>query len=234
MNYSQVDKFVHLIENARCQISDSWLNTNRAFFDHEYVKKFAGNLIAYYEKDKNLDVFVPYFSEEITPEPSVFFSHFEPFVSSLKDSNFEYSSINIKLVAQMLEITPFEYILLVMGQRQTSATIKTVVGLPLKNQELLESCTIPFNLQISCAVRSWEKHADRSDDTFWGEIKGSPQEKQIEVEKLIHNIIENHTWWNTFYHYKHGVVFEIRVTSGHGIRWSYKDKTLIGFLEPFL
>ena len=134
----------------------------------------------------------------------------------------------------MLEITLFEYILLVMGQRQTPATIKTVEGLPLKNQELLESCASPFNSQISCAVRAWEKHADRSDDSFWGEITGTPQEKQFEVEKLINNIIQNHTWWNTFYHYKHKTVFEIRVASGHGIRWSYKTKTLIGFLEPFL
>ena len=65
MNYSQLDKFIQLIEKARSQISDSWLNTNRAFFDHEYVKKFAGNLIAYYEKDKNIELFSFHISNQL-------------------------------------------------------------------------------------------------------------------------------------------------------------------------
>ena len=56
------------------------------------------------------------------------------------------------------------------------------------------------------------------------------------TKAAVTRIIEEKTWWNTFIHYKHDVVYEIRIASGEGIRWkkSESELELIGFLEPFL
>ncbi len=50
---------------------------------------------------------------------------------------------------------------------------------------------------------------------------------------IIRNLFENQTWWNLFYHYKHGNVYEIRVPSGHGMRWSGDGEMFIGFWSRF-
>jgi hypothetical protein len=49
---------------------------------------------------------------------------------------------------------------------------------------------------------------------------------------LLH-ILDNTTWWNVFGHFKHVLVYEARVPSGHGARWGQGGDELIGFLEPF-
>ncbi|WBX78052.1 hypothetical protein PG911_07290 [Tenacibaculum ovolyticum] len=32
-------------------------------------------------------------------------------------------------------------------------------------------------------------------------------------------MLKNKTWWNVYYHYKHELVYEVRIASGHGARW---------------
>jgi hypothetical protein len=41
------------------------------------------------------------------------------------------------------------------------------------------------------------------EDQFWGEVKGNNQQKQEKVMEKINFILENKTWWNVFFHYKH-------------------------------
>ncbi|CEJ70437.1 hypothetical protein BN1195_02763 [Chryseobacterium oranimense G311] len=72
------------------------------------------------------------------------------------------------------------------------------------------------------------------DDQFWGEVRGNNRQKQEKVMEKISYILDNRTWWNVFYHYKHELVFEVREKEGHGIRWSHGGKKLIGFLEKFI
>jgi len=91
-----------------------------------------------------------------------------------------------------------------------------------------------YNDQICIATRAWEKHIGRSEDEFWGVMKGNSRDKDEKIRSRIHQMIDQKTWWNVFFHYKHELVYEIRVASGHGIRWNNTGTQLIGFLEPFL
>lgn len=116
----------------------------------------------------------------------------------------------------------------------TSASIRDERAIPPAKHILLESCKQPFNSEITMAQRAWEKHIGRTEDTFWGEIKGNNQHKQEKVMEKISEILDNTTWWNAFFHYKHGWVYEVREKDGHGIRWNLEGTQLIGFLEHFI
>ncbi|WP_431242445.1 hypothetical protein ACQ9BO_21775 [Flavobacterium sp. P21] len=135
---------------------------------------------------------------------------------------------------KMFEETPFEILLLILGQRLTSASRRDETGIPPPRELLIKSCFEPYNKDISIAVRAWEKHAGRNTNSILGEIKGNREQKRLSAQRLIYYIIGYKTWWNIFYHYKHGLVYEARIENGQGLRWSADGKKFIGFLEDFL
>ncbi|WP_299272141.1 hypothetical protein [uncultured Psychroserpens sp.] len=228
------DQLTQLILDAKSLFSKDWLKSYGLFFEREHIQRFSKGLIRFHENGVSDHLPLPHFSEEITPNLDTSYRFFESDISEIIDEKISNDIAITEKLVETIQNTPFNHILLIMGQRQTSATLKTIKGLPLKKQVLIDSSLSAFNSQISVGVRAWEKHTDRSEDAFWGNIKGTPQQKQNKVKQIITTLIEQHTWWNTFHHYKHEIVFEIRVESGHGMRWSYKDQLLIGFLEPFL
>ncbi|WP_294250361.1 hypothetical protein, partial [uncultured Chryseobacterium sp.] len=136
--------------------------------------------------------------------------------------------------ASQLQAIPFEYWLDILGQRLTSASLRNEQAIPPLRCVLTEACEQPFNSEITMSQRAWEKHAGRTDDRFWGEITGNNLRKQQKVMEKISYILDHPTWWNVFFHYRHGPVFEVREKEGHGIRWSQGGKRLIGFLEKFI
>jgi len=223
-----------LLLDSKHLFSKDWLATNAMFFHEGHLYKFSKNCINFHENGISKDNRLPYFSEEKMANLENSFSFFKKGISEINSGNFISNIKHKNIICSVIQNTPFEHILLIMGQRQTSATLKTAEGLPMTKNDMLNSSLIAYNKQISVGVRAWEKHIDRSDDSFWGAIKGTPLDKQNKVKNIISHIVNNHTWWNTFHHYKHDIVFEIRLKSGHGIRWSKNDKSLIGFLEPFL
>jgi hypothetical protein len=87
--------------------------------------------------------------------------------------------------------------------------------------------------RLSVAARALAKHAHRSPEKFWGAVTGTTDEKNSTAEKMLVHILDNTTWWNVFGHYKHALVYEARVPTGHGVRWGHGGDELIGFLEPF-
>jgi len=99
---------------------------------------------------------------------------------------------------------------------------------------VLEASFTPYNHQVSKAVRAFEKHTQRSENNFWGIIKGNPSEKEAQVSVVLRKMLVDASWWNVFYHYKHELVYEIRIPSGHGVRWKKSNLEFIGFVEPFL
>ncbi|WP_291885022.1 hypothetical protein [Chryseobacterium sp.] len=139
-----------------------------------------------------------------------------------------------EIKAQKLEEIPFEHWLNILGQRLTSASIRDEKAIPPSRKVLIEACQKSFNEEITIAQRAWEKHVGRMEDQFWGEVKGNNRQKQEKVMEKINFILDNKTWWNVFFHYKHELVFEVREKGGHGIRWSHGGKHLIGFLEVFI
>lgn len=210
-------------------LSKEWKEKYALFLTDENLELFSENLISYYSQKIEI-LRLPYFKDEIIVS-------LQDAVFCFKDvlENFENNSEELKnSLIQTFEKTPFEVTLLILGQRLTSASKRDETGIPPEREVLLESCFEPFNKEISIASRAWEKHVGRKKDSIFGEIKGNVIQKKEKVEKLIHYIINHKTWWNIFYHYKHGLVYEIRVQNGQGLRWSADGKQFIGFLEDFL
>jgi hypothetical protein len=232
--YTKNKKLVELLLECQPYLSNLWRSEHLMFFELWHLRHFAKALLHYYEHGVPTQRLLPHFDDEVTPNLEDSFSVFKSMLSTLDKSDFKNHSEHHKLVASTIESVPFSNILALMGQRQTSASITTSEGLPIASQKLIDSCFEPFNNQISVGVRAWEKHSDRSEEAFWGTITGTPIAKENHLKTIITQMIQSHTWWNTFHHYKHEVVYEIRVPSGHGIRWTHKELKLIGFLEPFL
>ena len=204
-------------------LSDSWKQKYRPILAEEHINTFENNIRNFQEKISEWQL--PYFNEEIKISRKDSFDLFtDIFRSNIRD----------EVKAVRLEKIPFEHWLNILGQRLTSASIRDENAVPPLRETLLEACQQPFNSEITIAQRAWEKHAGRMDDEFWGEIKGNNTQKQEKVMEKITYILDNRTWWNVFFHYKHELVFEVREKEGHGIRWGHGGHKLIGFLEKFI
>ncbi|MCC3215409.1 hypothetical protein LIV57_09070 [Chryseobacterium sp. X308] len=203
--------------------SEVWKSKYKALLAEEHLETLEENIHRF--KQNTLELQMPYFNEEIIIDRQESFGKFIPILES-NDSD--------EVKAALLETIPFEHWLNILGQRLTSASIRDENGIPPLKNMLINACQEPFNNEITIAQRAWEKHIGRMDDDFWGEIKGNNQQKQEKVMAKIREILDNKTWWNVFFHYKHELVFEVREKEGHGIRWSHGGTKLIGFLEKFI
>lgn len=204
-------------------ISDSWKEKYQGILKEEHLKSLEENIRKY--KNDALEWDFPYFNEEIKINRA---DSFDKLINIFGGTDSD------EVMAKHLEAIPFEDWLIVLGQRLTSASIRDENAIPPLQNVLINACKEPFNNEITIAQRAWEKHTGRMEDHFWGEVKGNNQQKEEKVMQKIHYILENKTWWNVFFHYKHGLVFEVREKQGHGIRWSHGGKKLIGFLEKFI
>ncbi|KFF08089.1 hypothetical protein [Chryseobacterium luteum] len=204
-------------------ISHSWKEKYQAVLAEEHLQTMENNMVKF--RGNILEWKLPYFNEEIKTDRK---ESFDVFINIFQSNN------NDQMKAEQLEKLPFEHWLNILGQRLTSASIRDENAVPPLKEMLIEACIKPFNNEITIAQRAWEKHIGRMDDQFWGEIKGNNLQKQEKVMEKISYILDNRTWWNVFYHYKHELVFEVREKEGHGIRWSHGGKQLIGFLEKFI
>lgn len=203
--------------------SNEWKEKYKAIIAEEHLKALDENIRRF--KNGTLDWDLPFFNEEIHTDRNESFTMFISILDTEKP---------IGEKASKLEKIPFEHWLDLLGQRLTSASLRDENAVPPLQNILIEACEKPFNIEITIAQRAWEKHVGRMDDRFWGEIKGNNQQKQQKVMNKIRYIMDNKTWWNVFFHYKHGLVYEVREREGHGIRWSHGGNRLIGFLEIFI
>ncbi|WP_426477222.1 hypothetical protein ACP3T3_18470 [Chryseobacterium sp. CBSDS_008] len=214
---------MNLFEPYIFLFSEAWKDQYQAVLAKEHLESLEKNM-SKFKKDA-LDLDHPYFNEEIIINRR---ESFEKFITILESNDSDV------VKTKSLEAIPFEHWLNVLGQRLTSASIRDENAIPPLKTILINACREPFNSEITIAQRAWEKHIGRMDDDFWGEIKGNNLQKQEKVMAKINDILENKTWWNVFFHYKHELVFEVREKEGHGIRWSHGGTKLIGFLEKFI
>lgn len=170
---------------------------------------------------------LPYFEEEVTPSLE---SIFKPFSKVFLLPSLQQEQALSTLLSQ----THFHSLLILAGQRQTPASLTDIKGIPPTKERLIHSFCKEYKQSLSIGARAWAKHAERSEDQFWGAVKGSTATKNQVALKLLDKILVEHTWWNTFGHYVHDTVFEMRLPSGHGMRWGQNGKVFIGFLEPFI
>ncbi|CAM1356553.1 hypothetical protein [Tenacibaculum halocynthiae] len=191
----------------------------------EHIETIAFNIENYFSQECFLEKYEqPYFEEEIKIDRILVFNKFQ----------FLIEEKNIPELIQKLEEVKIKDFLIVLGQRITSATIKDEKAIPPINKEVYNASFTFYNAQISKAVRAFEKHSERTTNSFWGKAIGNPAEKEEKVRDLLAGMLKNKTWWNVYYHYKHEIVYEIRIASGHGARWKKENLEFIGFVEPFL
>ncbi|WP_185226458.1 hypothetical protein [Chryseobacterium indologenes] len=214
---------MNLIKKYIPFISKEWKEKYLAVLAEEHINSLKSNIEKYQAGILEYDL--PYFNEEIKINRQEIF---ENFIGILGNDQSD------EVKAQILETIPFEDWLILLGQRLTSASIRDENAAPPVKPVLIKACLESFNNEITIAQRAWEKHIGRMDDDFWGEIKGNNQQKQEKVMAKIYDILEHQTWWNVFFHYKHGLVFEVREKEGHGLRWRHGGTKLIGFLEKFI
>lgn len=214
---------MNLFEDYIPLFSKDWKEKYQGILAEEHLKKLSLNIQKF--KDQTLDLDLPFFNDEIKIDRDESFNLFTHILHS-------ENSDTVKV--KQLEEIPFEHWLNILGQRLTSASLRDENAIPPLKSLLIEACERSFNKEITIAQRAWEKHVGRMEDQFWGEIKGNNHQKQQIVMQKINFILENKTWWNVFFHYKHELVFEVREKDGHGIRWSHGGKNLIGFLEGFI
>lgn len=227
----QKEAFISIFQQSTTFLSSEWRGKYADILLDEHWNLLAKRIFAFViegEFDHNP---LPFFSEEIIAD---YPDHYQSF-AKLKGVLEKAEEEGARLIAEVIEDTAIESLLVILGQRKTPATITNENGIPPIKEQLLASCFAPYNTQICKAARAREKHISRNDEgSFWGQIKGTPAEKEKDTRAAVLRIIEDRTWWNVFTHYKHDVVFEIRVASGEGIRWKMKELELIGFLEPFI
>lgn len=210
-------------------LNPEWKAKYALFLEDEHLALFSNNLLFLHKQKTEIER-KPYFKDEIVETLQDKMFYFTPVFESFANGSDQLRPNLIK----MIEETPFEILLLILGQRLTSASRRDETGIPPPRELLIKSCFELYNKDISVAVRAWEKHAGRNVKSILGEIKGNREQKRLSAERLIHYIIENKTWWNVFCHFKHGLVYEARIENGQGLRWSADGTKFIGFLEDFL
>lgn len=128
-----------------------------------------------------------------------------------------------------------EHLLVLLGQRWTSATCHDARGLPPERERLIAAASSAHDERdaLSVAGRALAKHAQRSEDAHWGEVRGSSADKNATALAHLTRILDGATWWNVFEHHAHETVYEARLPSGHGARWTGDGARFIGFLDPF-
>lgn len=226
----QAEIFISHFNQSIQFISNDWKNKYGNLLNDEHWSVITERIFSYIFENKINHNPLPVFNEEIISDYPSHYQYFENLKSLLEKNENQATQI----IAQTIEETPFESLLVILGQRKTPATIIVENGIPPLKNQLLQSCFALYNNQICKAARAREKHISRNEeDIFWGKIEGTHEEKEQAAKTIVRKIIEEKTWWNVFTHYKHDVVYEIRVDSGQGIRWKKDNLELIGFLEPF-
>jgi hypothetical protein len=227
----QAEIFTSIFNESISFISGDWKNKYAELLSGEHWSILRERIFSFAFKNEIDHDPLPIFDEEVIADYPRHYQYFE----ELKSIAGKAENERAPLMAKMIEETPIETLLIILGQRGTPATITDENGIPPVKERLLESCFEPYNEQICKAVRAREKHISRNEvGLFWGKIEGTPAEKELAAKAIVKKIIKEKTWWNVFTHYKHGVVYEIRLASGEGIRWKKDKLDLIGFLEPFV
>lgn len=227
------ERLIDILRQTKNYLSKEWLITHKAFFEEEILQLFAEKLIYYHQSGVSNKLLLPLFKDELTPLLKESFAFFKVVLQTFEKNNFEEKAVSQEL-ARIIEYIDFKHVLLLLGQRITSATLQNADGIPPLQSDLMIASFQPYNSQVSKVVRAFEKHAERSEDNYWGIVTGNPKEKVEKVRDILTSMFDEKTWWNVFYHFKHELIYEIRIPSGHGARWKKSNLEFIGFVEPFL
>jgi hypothetical protein len=214
-------------------LSPAFYSESSRLFQEEFLQVLARFLLYCLENGVPEKPPAPYFSVECTPP---LYTAYEPFKTLLPLWEAEgvlHPEGILRDFATAFENATLKSLLVLMGQRLTPASLSDGRGIPPDRSVLIQSASQEFQQGLTTGARAWTKHVHRSEEAFWGKVQGSTEQKNQRAFALIHSILEQRTWWNVFGHYKHDIVYEARISSGHGVRWGKSGTFLIGFIEPF-
>ncbi len=221
-----------LLLESRSHLAPSFLEKYSKLFEPEHLRVLSQNMQNYYQNGIPATHF-PKFSLECTPPLAESFAFFESALTMWERQETHEQEELCKAFAKALMNATTKHILILMGQRLSPASITNESAIPPTKTQLITTAMIKNKEKLSEAARAWTKHAHRSPEKFWGEVKGTTNAKNVYVQNLLEHLIANKTWWNVFRHHKHAFIYEIRISSGHGARWLADASKFIGFVEPF-
>eukprot|EP01034_Spumella_vulgaris_P001844 gene1844-2418_t len=153
------EPLLHTITQALSKTSDSWKTGHSRFLHEEHIHAFATKMTFYQTHGVPEHQPPPHFEEEVTASLRESFAFFAD----------AFTSGTVDAWRNAFETTAFKHVLLLMGQRLTSASVQDAGAVPPLRDVLHQSCFRPYNEQTSVAARAWEKHVGRSADGFFGE-----------------------------------------------------------------
>jgi hypothetical protein len=205
----------------------------RLFAEEEHLAALAARLLAFARQGVPSGPPPPRFAAECTPPLVEAFAPFRDPVAAWHDD--PYSPVLPQQFADALVAAGTRNLLVLLGQRLTPASVTDARAIPPTRARLLTSARRPHTPAdpLTVAARALAKHVHRSPEEFWGQVTGPAAEKNAAAEKVLARILDGVTWWNVFGHFKHDLVYEARLPTGHGARWGRLGEEFVGFLEPF-
>lgn len=223
-----------ILRSCQDYLPSEFVSTHqRLFTEEEHLQKLSKRLLQFSEEGVPDSFPLPHFNVECTPPLKSAYVFFENPLQHWKSGTLELLPL-MQQFANAFVQAGCRNILILLGQRFTPASLTDARAIPPSRATLIESASREYAQALTVGARALTKHVHRAPDKFWGEIKGSTEEKNALAIHKISTILDQTTWWNIFGHYKHDIVFEARVPEGQGVRWGHSGAELIGFLEPFL
>ena len=239
----QMPFLLDFLHRAADRLPGAWRATHARLLEEEHLDRMSARFESFLSDGVPDEQPKPHFSVECTPPMADAFAPLQPVLTAWQewgaadgrsDDDAPPDDLQQQL-ADALSGMDFGHVLVLLGQRQTPASLKDERGIPPLHATLMAAANTPFSDsdKLTVCARAWSKHSGRSDDNFWGEVRGSVADKNAAADRLVRQILDSTTWWNVFGHFQHETVFEARCPTGHGVRWGHDGTTFIGFLEPF-
>jgi hypothetical protein len=205
----------------------------RLLAEEEHLARLAERLLAFHRDGVPAAFPPPSFAGECTPPLADAFAFFRGAVDAWHAAP-ESPDVACRF-ADAIAAAGSASLLLLLGQRRTSASVTDARAIPPTRARLLAAATRLHGPAdpLTVAARALTKHVHRSPLAFWGEVRGTAEEKNALALRHLDTILDGTTWWNVFGHFKHELVYEARLPSGHGARWGKLGDEFVGFLEPF-
>lgn len=221
------------LESCQPLLPDSFRSGHQRLFHGEHLEKLAKRLWEFHHEGVPDSFPPPHLDVEYTPPLAEVFQSFSEALDLWLRSEDRNSWQSLRLLADALAASTCKNILIVLGQRLTPGSLTDTRAIPRPTNELLEASAQIHSGKLSVGARALTKHLQRNEEAFWGDLRGSEDQKTETAQTLIQSVLQGATWWNVFVHYKHDVVYEARVPEGYGARWGNDGRRFIGFLEPF-
>ncbi len=229
-----IDGLIAVLRATRPHLSDDFWDRNGRLFESEPSRRLAERLWNFHQNGV-AELPPPRWDDESTPAVDEIFNRFQPVMSEWIRVGGVTDGEIVAVWANTLKSVSAGDLLVLMGQRLTSASVCDHRAIPPDRQLLVKAALEPCHPSnsLSVAARALEKHAIRSDEEFWRKPQGAPSDRNAEAVRIVETLLDDCTWWNVFTHYKHDLVYEVRRPSGHGARWAGEGREFIGFLDPF-